>query len=130
MAEKVKLVSNTQIYLDARALLDSILDVTKDFPRDYKFSIGKELHELGVKLLQEIAAAYINKDREIRIQHLTDFQTDFETVKTLIRIAGERRWIKGLGRHARIVELMDAIGKQSSAWKNSLTKVGKPESGG
>ena len=38
-------------------------------------------------------------------------------------IAGERRWIKGQGRRAHIIELMDAIGKQSTAWKNSLIKI-------
>lgn len=121
--KQVKLVSNTRIYLDARKLLDEILDITPNFPRAYKFSVGAQMQNLGISLLREIAAAYMNKDRDIRLRHLTEFQTLFETLKTLIRIAGERRWIKGLGRHAQIVELMDAIGKQSSAWKNSLTKI-------
>ena len=119
----VKLVSNTRIYLDARRLLDEIFDITPNFPRAYKFSVGVKMQDIGISLLHEIAAAYMNKDRETRIRHLTEFQTLFETLKTLIRIAGERRWIKGLGRHAQIVEFMDAIGKQSSAWKNSLTKI-------
>lgn len=119
----VKLVSNTRIYLDARRLLDEIFDITPNFPRAYKFSVGVKMQDIGISLLHEIAAAYMNKDRETRIRHLTEFQTLFETLKTLMRIAGERRWIKGLGRHAHIVELMDAIGKQSSAWKNSLTKI-------
>ena len=121
--KQVKLVSNTRIYLDARKLLDEILDITPNFPRAYKFSVGAKMQDLGISLLREIAAAYMNKDSDIRLRHLTEFQTLFETLKTLIRIAGERRWIKGLGRHAQIVELMDAIGKQSSAWKNSLTKI-------
>ena len=121
--KQVKLVSNTRIYLDARKLLDEILDITPNFPRAYKFSVGAKMQDLEISLLREIAAAYMNKDRDIRLRHLTEFQTLFETLKTLIRIAGERRWIKGLGRHAQIVELMDAIGKQSSAWKNSLTKI-------
>lgn len=121
--KSVKLVSNTRIYLDARRLLDEIFDITPNFPRAYKFSVGVKMQDIGIRLLHEIAAAYMNKDRETRIRHLTEFQTLFETLKTLMRIAGERRWIKGLGRHAHIVELMDAIGKQSSAWKNSLTKI-------
>ena len=123
MADKVKLVSNTRIYLDARKLLDEILDVTPNFPRAYKFSIGSKMHDLGVELIQDITAAYINRDRETRIGDLVQFQTKFETLKTLMRIAGERQWIKGKGRHAHIVELMDAIGKQCTAWKNSLTKI-------
>ena len=126
MADKVKLVSNTHLYLDCSALLNEILDVTPNFPRAYKFTIGAEMQRLGVSLLQTDAAAYM--DKAGRVQHLIKFKTEFETLKTLIRIAGERKWIKGIGRHAHIIELMDAIGKQSTAWKNSLTKVEKPES--
>lgn len=118
MAEsKIKLVSNAPLYLDVRKLLNEILDVTPDFPRQYKYSIGSKMHELAVDLLQHVAAAYMDKPN--RAQHLTTFKAKFETLKTLTRIAGERRWIKGLGRHAQIVELLDVIGKQSTAWKNS-----------
>lgn len=60
----VKLVSSTKIYLDARKLLDIILDIVPNFPRAYKFTIGAKLQEIGVNLMQEIAAAYINKDKE------------------------------------------------------------------
>lgn len=127
MANKLKLVSNTRIYLDARKLLDEILDITPNFPRAYKYTIGSKMHDLATEIIQEIAAAYMNRDRETRIQYLVNFQVKFETLKTLIRIAGERKWIKGIGRHALIVELLDAIGKQSTAWKNSLIEVGKTE---
>ena len=116
----VKLVSSTKIYLDARKLLDITLSVVHDFPREYKFTIGSKLQEISVNLMQEIAAAYINRDKAETIKHLTVFQTKFETLKTLMRIAGERQWIKGTGRHAHIIELMDEIGKQSTAWKNSM----------
>ena len=127
MANKLKLVSNTRIYLDARKMLDEILDITPNFPRAYKYTIGSKMHDLATEIIQEIAAAYMNRDRETRIQYLVNFQVKFETLKTLIRIAGERKWIKGIGRHALIVELLDAIGKQSTAWKNSLIEIGKTE---
>ena len=120
---KSKLVSNTQIYLDCRKLLDIILDITPNFPRAYKFSIGNKMHDIGVALIAEISAAYLNRDRATRIQHLVNFQSEFEVLKTLMRIAGERKWILGRSRHADIIELLDAIGKQSTAWKNSLLKL-------
>lgn len=44
-------------------------------------------------------------------------------MKTLVRIAGERKWILGRSSHADIIELMDTIGKQATAWKNSLIKL-------
>lgn len=120
---KSKLVSNTQIYLDCRKLLDIILDITPNFPRAYKFSIGNKMHDIGVALIAEFSAAYLNRDRATRIQHLVNFQSEFEVLKTLMRIAGERKWILGRSRHADIIELLDAIGKQSTAWKNSLIKL-------
>lgn len=124
-----KLVSNTQIYLDCRKLLDAILDITPSFPRSYKFSIGSRLHDLAINLMSEISAAYINRDRAVRIQHLVNFQADFEVLKTLLHIAGERKWILGKSKHADIIELTDAIGKQSTAWKNSLLKLNsRPDS--
>lgn len=88
---KSKLVSNTQIYLDCRKLLDEILDITPSFPRAYKFSIGNKMHDIGVDLISEISAAYINRDKQVRIQHLVNFQSKFEVLKTLLRIAGERK---------------------------------------
>lgn len=102
---KSKLVSNTQIYLDSRKLLDVILDVTPNFPRAYKYTIGNKMHEIAIALISEISAAYINRDRATRIQHLINFQAEFEVLKTLIRIAGERKWILGQSRHADIIEL-------------------------
>ena len=124
-----KLVSNTQIYLDCRKLLDAILDITPSFPRSHKFSIGSRLHDLAINLMSEISAAYINRDRAVRIQHLVNFQADFEVLKTLLRIAGERKWISGKSKHADIIKLTDAICKQSTAWKNSLLKLNsKPDS--
>ena len=123
MADKVKLVSSTRIYMDVRALLDDVLDITVNFPKLYKYSVGARMQSLTVDLMQDVASAYMNKDKELRIQYLVNFQTKFETLRTLMRIAGERRWIKGQGRRAHIIELMDAIGKQSTAWKNSLIKI-------
>lgn len=120
MAENksIKLVSNAPLYKDVRTLLNNILDVTPDFPRAYKYTIGGEMQKIAVSLLNTVASAYMDKAN--RHQHLTKFKADFETLKTLVRIAGERQWIKGIGRHALIIELMDAIGKQSTAWKNSM----------
>lgn len=118
-----KLVSNTKIYLDCTRLFNVILDITPEFPRAYKYSVGNRMHDLAIDLLDEIAAAYINHNRDIRVQHLTNFQTKFNTLKTLLRTAGEKKWILGRSKHAEVIELMDAIGKQATAWKNSLTKL-------
>lgn len=127
---KQRLVSNTRIYRDCRMLLDEVLDISVNFPRAHKFTIGSKMQEYAVEILNELAGAYINKSLAVRIDHLTRFQMKFETIKSLIRVSGERKWI-GLKKYAQLSELLIGIGKQSSAWKSSLIAAGeKPESGG
>ncbi|MCD8294983.1 MAG: four helix bundle protein [Clostridia bacterium] len=115
-----RLVIHTKIYIDARHLLDDILDMTAAFPRQYKFTVGARMQSLAIDVLEEITAAYINRDLDIRLAHLLVFQQKFQTLSTLVRLAGERRWVQGVGRLARAIEAMDGIGRQSSAWRNSL----------
>lgn len=64
---KAKLVSNTQIYLDCRKLIDEILDIVPNFPRAYKFTIGNKMQDIAVNLLSEISAAYLNRDKAVRV---------------------------------------------------------------
>lgn len=115
-----KLVCNTRIYLDSRKLLNAMLDIIPSLPRNYKYTVGAELQKIGIGLIYEVSAAYINRDPRITLERLTEFQSQFETLKTLVRIAGERRWVQGRGRFAALIELMDGIGKQTSAWKNAV----------
>lgn len=125
----MKVSSGTKIYIDCRSLLDEILNITVDFPKNYKFTIGTKMQEYSIETLNDISGAYINKSLDIRIEYLTNFQTKFETLKTLIRISGERKWIS-LRKFARISELTSSIGKQSTAWKNSLVSAAGRESEG
>ena len=110
----VKLVSSTKIYLDARKLLDITLSVVHDFPREYKFTIGSKLQEISVNLMQEIAAAYINRDKAETIKHLTEFQAEFETMKTLMRIAVMKREKYHIG--GKTLVMTESNGVMISVW--------------
>ncbi|WP_332457525.1 four helix bundle protein [Petrimonas sp.] len=125
----MKLSSSTKIYIDCRSLLDEILNITVDFPKAYKFTIGTKMQEYSVEALNDISGAYINKSLKVRIDYLTSFQTKFETLKTLIRIASERKWIS-IKKFAAISALTTSIGRQSTAWKNSLISAERRESEG
>ena len=122
MARNSKSVSNARIYLDTYKLFNEILDVTADFPKYYKYSIGQEMQQLCVTLLHLVSAAYLTSDMTERISKLTEFHAKFEVLRTLVRVSGEREWIRGISRHANIIELMNDITKQASAWKNSLVQ--------
>ena len=118
-----KLLENTRIYRDVTLMMTETLDFTKDFPKAYRYSVGQQMQMLTMRMVNEIASAYITRNMEKKIAKLDDFQADFNTFKTFFRIASERRWMQGLGRRASMIELMDAVGKQSTAWKNSLAAL-------
>jgi hypothetical protein len=118
-----KLLENTRIYRDVTLMMTETLDFTKDFPKAYRYSVGQQMQVLTMRMVNEIASAYITRNMEKKIAKLDDFQADFNTFKTFFRIASERRWMQGLGRRASMIELMDAVGKQSTAWKNSLASL-------
>jgi len=113
MAEKkLKLVSNAPLYKDVRTLLGLIVETAPDFPRMYRYTIGGEMQKLSVSLLNGVAAAYMDKPN--RRDHLTKVRYEFETLKTLVRIAGEKRWIKGLIRAARATHRTDGRDRQTN----------------
>lgn len=118
-----KLLENTRIYRDVTLMMTETLDFTKDFPKAYRYSVGQQMQVLTMRMVNEIASAYITRNMEKKVAKLDDFQADFNTFKTFFRVASERRWMQGLGRRASMIELMDAVGKQSTAWKNSLASL-------
>lgn len=111
-----KLLENTRIYRDVTLMMTETLDFTKDFPKAYRYSVGQQMQVLTMRMVNEIASAYITRNMEKKVAKLDDFQADFNTFKTFFRVASERRWMQGLGRRASMIELMDAVGKQSTAW--------------
>ena len=117
-----KIVRQTQLYVDCYDLLGRIIDLTALFPREYKHTIGQRMTGKALDMVERYIAAYTAQNLQTRADNLDAFVADFEVLKMLIRIAGERRWIAGRTRHAMLIELIEKIGKQSSGFRNSLSK--------
>ena len=66
--------------------------------------------------------------KEDRNKHLQMFIVQFESLKTLLRLGFELRALEGLNRQAEIARLMESIGRQVTAWKNSKPKRREAES--
>jgi hypothetical protein len=117
-----KLLSSVRVYRDVTTLMVETLEVVVSFPKTYKYTVGEKMQNLTMDMAQQVAQAYITKDLRKKIDSLDTFQADFNVLKTLYRIAGEKQWMS-LGRRAHMIELMESIGKQSTAWKNSVVVV-------
>lgn len=75
-------------------MLTQTLDFTKDFPKAYRYSVGEQMQNIAMRMVNEVASGYITRNVEKKIDKLDDFQADFNTFKTFFRIASERRKIE------------------------------------
>lgn len=103
------------VFKDVYHLILKIFEYTKDFPREYKFTLGQDLKRDGVNLVRSIYRA--NKSKE-KTQYLEAFLDDFELLKLELRLCNDMKLIP-LKKHAELSLLMDKIGKQITAWRNS-----------
>jgi hypothetical protein len=103
------------VFKDVYQLVLKIFEYTKDFPREYKFTIGQDLKRDGINLVRSIYRANKSKEKTI---YLEEFLDDFELVKLELRLCADLKLLP-IRKHAELSELMDRIGKQVTAWRNS-----------
>ena len=103
------------VFKDVYQLILKIFEYTKEFPREYKYTLGQELKRDGLNLVRSIYRANKSKDKII---YLDSFLDDFELLKLELRLSADMKLLP-LKKHAELSMLMDGIGKQITAWRNS-----------
>jgi len=91
-----------------------IFEFTKDFSREYKYTLGQDMKRDVLMLVRSIYRA--NRNTEKR-QYLEEFLDNFEILKLEIRLCTDLKLIS-IKKQADLSMLLDSIGKQATAWKN------------
>ena len=103
------------VYRDTYSLILKIFEITKEFPREYKFTLGQDIKRDSLVLVRSIYRA--NKSYTKK-EYLEDFLDDFEILKLEIRLCADLK-ILSIKKQSELSLLMDTIGKQINGWKNS-----------
>lgn len=105
-----------KIYRDTYEFTRLIVKELKNFSRFERYTIGKELLRLCIKMPQHLARA--NRNKAERVSALTDFLIDFESARMIIRLCADEQILKAkcLGR---LTEKAVNIERQVTGWKNS-----------
>jgi hypothetical protein len=103
------------VFQDVYRLILLLFSVTKDFPRDYKYTLGQDIKRDGIVLVRGIYRA--NKARE-KTEYLERFLDDFEILKLEVRLCVDLK-ILSLKKQAEVAGLMDGIGRQITGWRNA-----------
>ena len=96
------------VYRDTDRLLLKIFEVTKDFPQEYKFTLGQDMKR---DALQWVRWLYRANKATLKKAHLDNFLDEFEWLKLEVRLCRDMK-VLSLKKQTEISLLMDSIGKQ------------------
>lgn len=113
------------IYRITYELLQKSVLTIKEFPRDYKFTIGQQLQETIVGLVVLIYKANTAKaERLIYIERLLE---NIQVTELLIRLSQDMRLISKKD-YGALVEMTQSLNKQAEGWRKSASKLASNKS--
>ena len=71
------------VFKEVYKLILVLFEVTKDFPKEYKYTLGHDIKRDGINLVRSIYRA--NKAKN-KVEYLEAFLDDFELIKLEIRL--------------------------------------------
>ncbi len=101
------------IYQSAYQLLELTTEITRNIPRDFKRLIGEKVREECVEIVVLIFRANVATNK---ISHLEKLLEHLQVIELLLRLSRDKRFIS-TGQYARVIDITDSIGKQSTGWK-------------
>ena len=104
------------IYKVAYDLLNTITDLTKNMPRDFKQSIGSKLRDEAVEIMVLIFRANVAREKA---SHLIDLIERLQVAELLLRLSRDKRLIS-TSQYATAIKLTDNVGKQAGGWRRSV----------
>ena len=106
------------VFKDVYKMTLRIFELTANFSREYKFTLGQDLKRDCILLVRSIYRANKHKDK---VLYLEEFLDHFEVVKLEVRLCKDLRLIS-IKQQAELALLMDNIGKQITGWRNAQRK--------
>lgn len=103
------------VYQDVYRLILKLFEITRDFPREYKYTLGQDLKRDGIVLVRSIYRA--NKAKN-KTEYLERFLDDFEVVKLEVRLCVDLK-VLSMKKQAELSALMDGFGRQITGWRNA-----------
>jgi 23S rRNA-intervening sequence protein len=103
------------IYKAAFNLLDTVTDLTAQFPRNFRASMGEQIRLECVRTLTAVARANIARDKS---PHLEVLLESLHVIEILMRLSRDKRFIS-TAQYARTIECTSAIGRQAMGWKKA-----------
>ena len=107
---------NLQVYKDVYSLVLLLFQYTKEYPKEYKYSLGEDIRRDSVVLVRSIYRANRVYEKSPELERFLD---DFEVLKFEIRLSKDLHLLS-VGHFGEISALMDTIGREINGWKKAV----------
>ena len=105
---------NLPVFKQVYDMTLELFQLTSNFSREYKFTLGQDMKRDAVELVRYIYRANKTPDKKM---YLEQFLDQFEVLKLEIRLCKDLHLIN-INHMASLTEKTDSIGKQISGWIN------------
>jgi hypothetical protein len=104
------------VYKASYDLLIGIFQFTKEFSKDYKYTVGESLKKETIELLTLIYRANSRKDKQ---EVLQEARERIEVVRLFIRLMKDMKLIN-LKRFVEVNKVVENVSKQLAGWQKSM----------
>ena len=112
------LFNDLPVYKATYDLLLAIFRFTKDFSKDYKYTVGESIKKETIALLTLIYRANLKRDKNELLQEARE---RIEVVRLLIRLMKDMQQIS-IKQFIQINESVENVSKQLTGWQKSLLR--------
>jgi hypothetical protein len=107
------------IYKTGYELLGQVVHVTKDFPREFKFTIGQRLRD---EVIEVLVLVYRANNLQDKFAVLSEILERVLVIELMIRLCHDMR-ILARKHYAGLVMIVESLARQAEGWKKSATKL-------
>ncbi len=102
------------LYSDTYKFVLKIFHITKEFSREYKYTLWQDMKRESISLIRNIYRANKTVDKKIFLQTFLD---DIEVLKLELRLCRDLKliWVKD---YSEIFEIISNISRQTQWWIN------------
>ena len=107
------------IYHLTYEILQRVVKATKEFPRDFKFTLGQKMKDEVIEMVVLIYRANSTENKSTVIESLLE---RLQVLELLVRLCHDFK-IMSTKHYASIVEMTESLGKQAQGWKKASLKT-------
>ena len=115
--------NNLPVYRSSYNLLLDIYNLTKNFSREYKYTLGQELKQAGFDLIRFIYQANQAKEKAKALESAREI---LEIIKLQFRLLKDLRQIN-LEKFVNLSQALEDISRQLAGWHKKYILVTGPE---